>query len=317
MNRGRWEQGLTRIWYGNSKAFVLMLPFSLLFCAFVQLRRLAYRKGFLPATRLGCKVVVVGNITVGGTGKTPLVIALARYLGDSGLKVGILTRGYAGRAAQWPRRVSADSDPCELGDEAVLLARKSGVVVFAGPDRCRAGQALLGYSPCDVIICDDGLQHYALQRDVEIATVDATRGNGNGFCLPAGPLREPESRLREQAVSLHLSPTAVYRVSNPADTRSLESFAGESVHAVAGIANPQRFFQMLRGAGLDIEAHRFADHHAFRSGDVAFGDDNPVLMTEKDAVKCQSFLHTNLWCVPIEVQLEPGFGQWLLKKALA
>jgi tetraacyldisaccharide 4'-kinase len=323
MNRTQWEQRLQNIWYGQSSAYIPLLPLSWLYCAAAGIRRLAYRSGLLGTTRLDSRVIVVGNISVGGTGKTPLVIALAERLQQAGFTVGILTRGYLGCASHWPQPVSAGSDPQQLGDEAVLLARKTRAAVFAGPQRIAAGRALLQVSPCDVLICDDGLQHYALQRDVEIATVDATRGHGNGLCLPAGPLREPVSRLRQvdavvalgggsvQSYAMHLVPAAARRITDPAHRRDLKSFQGSPVHAVAGIGDPERFFAMLRRAGLTIQTHPFADHHPFHASDLDFGDDRPVLMTEKDAVKCEAFSRANWWLVPVDAQLDTAFYDWL------
>jgi len=324
MKRARWEQRLQDIWYGKSSAYIPLLPLSWLYCAAAGIRRLAYRSGLLGTTRLNSRVIVVGNISVGGTGKTPLVIALAERLQQAGLRVGILTRGYLGRASHWPQPVSAGSDPQQLGDEAVLLARKTRTTVFAGPQRVAAARALLQVSPCDVLLCDDGLQHYALHRDVEIATVDVTRGHGNGFCLPAGPLREPASRLQQvdAVVSLgggsvhsdyamQLVAAAACRIMDPVNRRDLELFQGSPVHAVAGIGDPERFFAMLRRAGLTIQTHRFADHHPFRASDLDFGDNRPVLMTEKDAVKCEAFSKANWWSVPVNAQLDTAFYDWL------
>ena len=324
MNRAVWEPRLQRLWYGNSKLAAVLLPLSGVFCALVQLRRAAYRAGLLPSRRLDTPVIVVGNITVGGTGKTPLVLALTRRLREAGFRVGILTRGYRGRRTSWPVQVSAASDPEQVGDEPVLLARNSGATVYAGPDRLAAGRALLASSPCDVLICDDGLQHYALRRDLEIAVIDAGRGHGNGHCLPAGPLREPVSRLNAVDALVYLGEPApgafamqmelhsATRLCDPADTRPLAAFRGEPVHAVAGIGHPQRFFAALRSAGLDVEEHRFPDHHRFRADDLEFADRRTVLMTEKDAVKCARFAPAHWWSVAAEVHLDATLVAWLL-----
>ena len=326
MNRTRWEQRLHALWYGDSRAYLALLPLSWLYCALVWIRRLAYDVGLLHRTCLDTRVIVVGNISVGGTGKTPLVIAIARRAQQAGLRVGILTRGYLGRARHWPQQVSDSSDPGEVGDEAVLLARKTGAVVFAGPDRVAAGRALLQASPCDLLICDDGLQHYALQADTGIAVVDAGRGQGNGFCLPAGPLREPASRLRTvDAVvalgddagwpySMRLVSGAARAVADSSISRSLASFRGSAVHAIAGTGNPERFFAGLRTARLNIRAHPFADHHPFTPADLDFGDNNPVLMTEKDALKCEHFAQHHWWFVPVEAQPDARLEAWLAKQ---
>jgi tetraacyldisaccharide 4'-kinase len=324
MNRARWERRLQQLWYGESRLATLLLPVSGLFCALVQVRRAAYRAGLLRSRHLDARVIVVGNITVGGTGKTPLVLALSRCLREAGFRVGILSRGYRGRAGAGPLRVSPSSDPGEAGDEPVLLARNSGAAVYAGADRVAAGRALLACTPCDVLVCDDGLQHYALRRDLEIAVVDAGRGQGNGHCLPAGPLREPVSRLRTVDALVYLGQPApgvfgmtleakhAARLCDPADVRPLKSFRGERLHAVAGIGDPQRFFATLRSAGLDIEEHSFPDHHPFCAADLAFGERRTVLMTEKDAVKCVSFAPAHWWSVAAEAQLDPAFVAWLL-----
>ncbi len=325
MTPGQLERGLQKLWYGQTRACLFLLPFSWLYCALSGLRRLAYHYELLSSTQLDCRVLVVGNITVGGTGKTPLVIAIARRAQQAGLRVGILTRGYRGRARHWPRQVHGDSDPAEVGEEAVLLARKTALPVFAGPDRAAAGRALLQASPCDLLISDDGLQHYALHRDTEIALVDATRGQGNGFCLPAGPLREPASRLRRvdavvllgevpgKPCSVSLQPEAARAVADPSQSRELEGFRGQTVHAVAGIGNPERFFTSLRAAGLEVLPHPFPDHHRFAPPDLAFADDRPVLMTEKDALKCEGFAAPDWWYVPVAAQPDAALEDWLAK----
>lgn len=320
-------QRLQALWYGDSRWYLaLLLPVSWLYCALVMLRRQAYRLGLFRSVRLPARVVVVGNLTPGGTGKTPLVIAIARRLHLAGYRVGIVTRGYGGRAGQWPQAVTADSNPHEVGDEAPLLAGHTGVPVFAGPDRVAAGRALLAAHPCDVLISDDGLQHYALQRDLEVVLIDAILGLGNAHCLPAGPLREPRSRLRTvDAIAaigavpgvewaFELRAGAVHQVSAPAHTASLESFRGDKVYAVAGIGNPQRFFDLLRQAGLDIEERIFADHHRFSAEDLTFDHPHPVLMTEKDAVKCRDFAPRQCWYLPVTLITPPAFDDWLLNR---
>jgi tetraacyldisaccharide 4'-kinase len=324
MKRARWERHLQRLWYGRSGWCLLLLPLSWLFCALVQLRRAAYRRGLLASSVLDARVIVVGNLSVGGTGKTPMVIALSACLRAAGFRVGILCRGYAGRSRHWPLQVTAASAPELAGDEAVLLAARSRVPVFAGPDRVQAGRALLAHCPCDLVICDDGLQHYRLGRDLEIALVDAHRGHGNGHCLPAGPLREPLSRLAEVNAVVGLNKAGAggfgmvlcagmaNRLTDPADRRPLAQFRVGRIHAVAGIAHPRRFFDSLREAGLEVEEHAFPDHHPFSPGDLAFDDSHPVLMTEKDAVKCRGFAPAHWWSVPVEVQLDAAFIDWLM-----
>jgi tetraacyldisaccharide 4'-kinase len=250
-----------RIWYGNNPVRWLLWPVSLLYRALARLRRTAYERGWRPIVEPPVPVIVVGNVSVGGTGKTPFVIWLADQLKQRGRRVGIVTRGYRGKGKEWPRAVAADSDPIEVGDEPVLLARRTGCPVVAGPDRVACVEALLKKDRVDVVLSDDGLQHYGLGRRFEIAVVDGVRGMGNGLCLPAGPLREPASRLQEvDAIVVNGGTwghagvfraravvTKVYRLKDGA-VRTLDSFRSDTVHAVAGIGNPQRFFDLLLDA---------------------------------------------------------------------
>lgn len=316
-------KSLDHHWYNRTGISLLLRPLSWLFCAVVALRRGAYRFGLRHQTRLPVPVVVVGNITVGGTGKTPLVIWLAHYLRTAGYRPGIISRGYGGRARHWPQQVRADSDPYVVGDEAVVIARRTRCPMAVGPLRVEAAHALLAHHDCDIILSDDGMQHYALGRDVEIAVVDGVRRFGNGFCLPAGPLREPVSRLAsvDMIVTNGLAAQDEHRMLyhgrqvcrlDEAGERQLEEFIGEQVHAVAGVGNPERFFAQLKGQGLRIIEHAFDDHHAYQPADLDFGDALPVIMTEKDAVKCRRFAATHHWYLPIEAELQPAFGQQLL-----
>ncbi len=302
----------------------LLQPLSGLFRAVVWLRRRAYRGGLLKVHKLSVPVIVVGNITVGGTGKTPLVAWLAGFLKEAGYAPGIVMRGYGGKARHWPQQVRPDSDPVVVGDEAVLLARHSQCPMAVGPDRAAAAQALIEHHACTVIIADDGLQHYALARDIEILVIDGVRRFGNGMCLPAGPLREPLSRLKEvdlvvtnglagrQEYPMKMVGGVARRLNDPLSECPLAQFAGQTVHAVAGIANPLRFFTSLRNAGLRIVEHPFPDHHAFKPEDVSFEDGAPVLMTEKDAVKCRRFARDHDWYVPVAAQPDPRLGERIL-----
>jgi tetraacyldisaccharide 4'-kinase len=304
---------LERHWDHLTPVSLALLPLSLLFCLVVGLRRLLYRAGILSRIRLDVPVIVVGNITVGGTGKTPLVLWITDLLKRSGYRPGIVTRGYRGASRHWPRAVTPSTDASEVGDEAVLLARRSGCPVLAGPDRVESGRLLIEQG-CTVLVSDDGLQHYRLDRDIEIAVIDGTRRFGNGLCLPAGPLREPVGRLRTVTlrvaqgqsepgeIGMSLVPGRVYRLQNPDEHADLDDFRAGSVHAVAGIGNPERFFSSLRSLGIDVIPHAFPDHHAFQASDLVFGDDIPVLMTEKDAVKCQTFARPNFWVLPVTAQ---------------
>lgn len=314
---------LDHYWYSLNPVALLLLPLSWLFCALVALRRAAYRHGWLPSERLPVPVVVVGNITVGGSGKTPLVIWLAHFLRAQGYRPGIISRGYGGLAAQWPQPVDKDSDPRLVGDEPVLIAQRSGCPLAVGPDRVAAARLLLQQHDCDILLSDDGLQHYRLARDVEIAVLDGQRRLGNGFCLPAGPLREAPERLRgvdlrvgngaaEQGEHLMtLQPAGVVHLRD-GTRRSLEDFRGSEVHAVAGIGYPARFFQLLRGQGINVVEHAFPDHYRYSVADVQFGDGLPVLMTEKDGVKCRRYDDEQLWVVAVDAQLPDEFGARLL-----
>lgn len=315
---------LQRRWYEDSAPLGL-LPLSGLFRGAVAIRRMAYRLRWLPARRLPVPVVVVGNLTVGGTGKTPLTIWLAEFLRDAGWRPGVVSRGYGGRKQARPLAVFADSDPVEAGDEPVLVARRTGCPVYVFPRRAEAGRALLAAADCDILIADDGLQHYALARDVEIAVIDGERRFGNGFCLPAGPLREPVERLGEVDLTvcrgaagegeyaLSLACGEAVNLSDESLKKPLADFAGLKLRAVAGIGHPQRFFADLRAAGLDFEARAFPDHHRFSPGDLGPDDGAEVLMTEKDAVKCRGFANGRLWSVPLRARLPAAFGERLLQ----
>jgi len=270
-------------------------------------------------------VIVIGNLTVGGSGKTPLAIHVAELLKGRRWSPALVSRGYRGRGGA-PRAVSLASDPAEVGDEPVLMARRSGCPVWVGADRAAAVAALRRAHPeCDVVILDDGLQHYALRRDLEIAVVDA-RGFGNGFLLPAGPLREPRARLRSvdaviahgtdrvEGYAMRLEGEEAHRATDARERRPLGAFAGQRVHAVAGIGDPERFFLHLARHGLQVVPHPFPDHHPFSARDLEFGDDAPVLMTEKDAVKCKRFARPAHWILPVRAAPDPAFDAWLLRR---
>jgi tetraacyldisaccharide 4'-kinase len=290
-------------------------PVSTVYVALTRLRRTAYRRGWRPVVESPVPVIVVGNVSVGGTGKTPFVIWLAEQLTQRGRKVGIVTRGYRGKGTEWPRTVAPNSDPAEVGDEPVLLARRTGCPVVAGPDRVACVETLLKTTRVDVVLTDDGLQHYRLGRSFEIAVVDGARGMGNGLCLPAGPLREPVSRLQEvDAIVVNGGDwghagvfratavvTKVYHLEDGA-LRTLDSFRAEPVHAVAGIGNPQRFFDLLRDADLEVEAHPLADHADIGPDQLSFDEPGAVLITEKDAVKCEHLKPRGVWCVVVDFQ---------------
>ena len=319
---------LSRIWYWRFHPVSLVLwPLSGLYGVVSAVRRWAYRKGYLKSFRLPVTVLVIGNIVVGGSGKTPLVVYVCEQLRRSGYQPGIISRGYGGKVRVWPQAVHANSDPRQVGDEPVLLATRTACPVVVGPDRVAAGKALLRDYPCTILIADDGLQHYALQRDVEIAVVDGKRRYGNVRLLPAGPLREPLSRLANVDIkvsnggykqaseySMQLVFGQAYALSDPDSRQPLHTWAGKKVHAIAGIGHPERFFEQLETVGIQPIAHSFPDHYMFQPEDLCFQPDLPLLMTEKDAVKCRTFALENAWVVPIDACLEPGFSQRLLAK---
>jgi tetraacyldisaccharide 4'-kinase len=291
----------------------------------VFLRRAGYTLRLLKSTRAGIPVIAIGNLTVGGSGKTPLAIHVAELLKGKGWSPAIVSRGYGG-TVKVPRGVTLASDPAEVGDEPVLMARRSGCPVWVGPERAAVIAALRRAHPdCDVVVLDDGLQHYALRRDIEIAVVDA-RAFGNGFMLPAGPLREPRTRLRTvdavvahgtdrvEGYAMRLEGDEVHRATDARERRPAKSFAGRRVHAVAGIGDPQRFFLHLAQLGVRVVPHPFPDHHPFRAADLEFGDQDPVLMTEKDAVKCKRFAKPTHWILPVRAAPDPAFDAWLQRR---
>jgi tetraacyldisaccharide 4'-kinase len=318
---------LVAAWYAPqlTPLTAALVPLSVVFRGAVALRRTLYRGGLLRSDRLTVPIVVVGNLTVGGSGKTPLTIALAQALAKLGWRPGIVSRGYGG-ADRSPRAVEPGSTPDEVGDEPVLLAR-TGLPVWVGHNRPAAARSLLAaHSECNVIIADDGLQHYALARTVEIAVVDASRGLGNGFMLPAGPLREPASRLDEVDAVVRLMstpgspPTRISSrqstmvlfgdsfvcINAPAIVATAASFRTERVHALAGIGNPQRFFDHLRSLGIDATCHAFPDHYRFTPADLELPDAAAILMTEKDAVKCVAFVDDRCWTLPVRALVDPS-----------
>jgi tetraacyldisaccharide 4'-kinase len=327
------DRFLQGVWYERRSQWfsLLLLPLSWLFAIAVAVRRAAYRKGWLHSFRVPRPVIVVGNITVGGTGKTPMTIWLAEQLQARSLRVGIVLRGYGGQSTQWPRDVTKETSSQEVGDEAVLLAQRTEALVVAGPDRVAAARRAIERG-AEIVLCDDGLQHYRLQRDAEIAVIDERRGLGNGRLLPAGPLREPASRLvsvdvkvltrrskqggpaaKSIGCTVVATPTLREAISiATGERRSLQTFSGSRVHAVAGIGNPQAFFDALTALGVNVDPHPLPDHARLSVGHLAFPDGAPVLMTEKDAVKCPARAtgHPNeLWAVRLDVALSTADAQ--------
>lgn len=295
------------------------MPLSLLFGLITAVRRWFYTIGLFKSRGFEIPVIVVGNLTVGGTGKTPLVIWLAKYLQQQGFRPGIVARGYRGQAKNWPQQVREDSDVASVGDEALLLSQSTSLPVCVGPDRPAAVQALLDHTDCNIVVTDDGLQHYALVRDIEIAVIDGERRFGNGFLLPAGPLREPQSRLKSVDLvvangnpgagefAMRVRSPEIRRMTGDQESVPLDSLECCRVHAIAGIGNPERYFGLLRQQSIAIIPHEFPDHYQFVPDDLDFGDDLPILMTEKDAVKCLRFAKDNYFVVHVEAHPDATF----------
>lgn len=318
------QRWLEAFWYKDQVISSLLMPISMIFVDAARLRRFLYRIGLLKSTRLPVPVIIVGNITVGGTGKTPLVIHLAKLLADAGYRPGIISRGYGGIASSYPQRVHRNSSAQEVGDEALVIAQNSACPIAIGPVRSESARLLVQQDDCNVILSDDGLQHYALQRDIEIAVIDGIRRFGNGYCLPVGPLREPISRIQEvDFVVVNGEPSnpdeyamrvqasdAINLQTN--EVKPLSAFKETSCHALAGIGNPDRFYQLLRNHGLNISTRSFPDHYVFSATDLNFKDTLPVLMTEKDAVKCRAFAGQQHWYVPIHAELDAQFTEKFL-----
>jgi tetraacyldisaccharide 4'-kinase len=310
---------MLKIWQKKNFLAYLLWPLSFIYRIFIFVRRKFYQFHFLKINYLSIPVIVVGNITIGGTGKTPVVIALALFLKEKGWRPGIISRGYGGNTKHFPCLVHQNSNAREVGDEPILIARHTGCPTMIDPDRSRGAKSLLKRSNCNIVISDDGLQHLSLGRDIEIVVVDGERRFGNNFCLPAGPLREPISRLNSvdfviskgtaqtNEFKLCLIPDYFYQLIQTKNKQSKEYFLGRKVHAVAGIGNPDQFFKTLRKLGLNIIEHPFPDHYLFKPRDFNYGDDAIVIMTEKDAVKCVGFVDARLWCLRTTIALDNNF----------
>lgn len=326
-----------RYWYGDASVPWGPRMLSAAYAGLTGLRRRLYEKGLLRSQRSDVPVIVVGNISVGGTGKTPLTIALVQRLQAEGFKPGVASRGYGREEPAQPRWVDRESNPSKVGDEPALIARHTSAKVRVDRDRAAAAKALVK-AGCDVVVCDDGLQHYRLARDIEIEVIDGRLRYGNAQRLPAGPLREPVERAQRcdfRVVNLgsnaaqasnvgagfgewpmkllaeHVTPITGGRA------RPLVSFAGQRVHAVAGIGDPERFFAMLRAFGIAVVPHAFGDHHRYTAADFEFGSRLPVLMTEKDAVKCVDIAREDWFSTPVRAELPEAFWVALLDKLRA
>ena len=332
-------KSLQDAWYSGALWLKCLRPVSAFFTLMVR-RRIARQRRYLEPGEAAFPVpiIVVGNISVGGTGKTPLVIALIEQLREAGYTPGVISRGYGASPGQYPFHVQADTPPVQGGDEPCLIVRRTGVPLFIDPDRMAAARALLQQFPCDVLVSDDGLQHYAMPRDIEIAVIDGQRGLGNDRCLPEGPLREPPERLslvdwvvfngepapdivlpvlRQQPVVMQLAAGHLWSLQGEG-SRAPESWpAAQKVHAVAGIGHPQRFFDTLRTLGFDPIEHPFADHAPYEAGQLDFEPPLPVLMTEKDAVKCIDAPPEDAWALPVEARLDTRFVTEILNQLAA
>lgn len=316
-------------WYKNAEWLKYLKPLSKLYQSVSERRRKQYTSGKKRAYKASIPVIVVGNITVGGTGKTPLIIYLSQLLQQAGYKPGVVSRGYRSKAPAYPFVVKPNSKALESGDEALLIARATECPVVIDANRVKALKVLEHNFDCDVVLSDDGLQHYAMARDIEIAVVDASRGFGNECFLPQGPLREKPERLKHvdylicngsgdltlpaKSITMELKSRYLYNLKT-GEKRSMEKMeednAGnkpQKVHALAGIGNPTRFFTSLCGCGFDIITHIFKDHHAFTKNDINFDDDLEVVMTEKDAIKCTDFADEKHWYLKVAATLEEGF----------
>lgn len=314
-------------WYRITPLHLILVPVSVVFRVLVALRRELYLSGFLASHQLLLPVIVVGNISVGGTGKTPLTLALAQQLIEHGWHPLILSRGY-GRNIASPQPVRPSSTAAQVGDEPLLMARREICPVWVGADRVATAHAALQACPqCNVVLCDDGLQHYPLQRDVEIAVIDGMLGYGNGLMLPAGPLREPVSRLQSvdaivvnggdaatNRFAMSLTGEIFYNLLKPDQTATPADFKKPNMHAVAGIGNPQRYFQHLETLGIPFTPHAFPDHHAYRAADLSFADCDAILLTEKDAVKCTAFADARYWVLRVNAQIDPALIDHILRK---
>lgn len=322
-------------WLSFTSWHIILIPLSWLFGLISFIRKSLYKHGWLKSYHLNVPVIIVGNINVGGTGKTPLVIWLAEQLKIAGYKPGIISRGYGG-AAKDIQSVLPDSNPQVVGDEPVLIAKHSNCPVFVSPNRVAAGQALLKAHPeCNIVISDDGLQHYRLKRDVEVAVLDGAKGFGNGALLPAGPLREPISRLSTvdavvsngkvthrsigknneiSAIEMQLESDFFYNLIDNNLKCDVQSFANQQVLAIAGIGNPERFFQQLRRLGLNFKSLALPDHYKFQSSDFNQVSADIIVMTEKDAVKCVSIAQPNYWVLPVVAVISKELIQVVLNK---
>lgn len=313
-------------WYQKSPLLYSLVPFSLIYQAIVRSKRWLYVSGYKKQQRFSAPIIIVGNLTVGGTGKTPLLIELVHFFSKNGYRPGVVTRGYGGKPKTLPLLVTPDTCPEASGDEALLIAQKTRCPVMVSPKRVLGVEKLISDHHCNIILSDDGLQHYALHRDIEIAVVDGARRFGNEFCLPAGPLREPKNRLKDVDFivtqgnpepgewGMQLRPEPIYALLNPHQKLDLARAQQKPIHAIAGIGNPSRFFNQLTAMGFTVLPHAFPDHYVYQYEDIRFEDNLTVIMTEKDAVKCELFADHRHWCLPVKAQYDEQLNGLLLNK---
>lgn len=318
-------KSFVKSWYSKNPFLFFLLPLSYVYQIFFFFHKLIYRLGIKKKFSSPIPVIVVGNITVGGTGKTPLTIELAKILQNAGYNPGIISRGYKGKARSYPLWVTKESDVNEIGDEPALIHHHTGCATVVSPKRSDAIKMLLQKTACNIILSDDGLQHHGLKKDLEIVLVDGQRKFGNGWCLPAGPLREPLRKLshvdfivyndasNKHHYGMKFVPGEIYNLRNK-DLKLSPSIQC-TVHAVAAIGNPENFFDSLRELGFTIQTHIFPDHYIYKEADFSFcGDDEIVIMTEKDAVKCERFATPNFWVLPISANINEEFSAEFLEK---
>ena len=313
------ETLIEKVWYSKNIFSLLLSPLSLIYISIIYLRHILYQLGLISITKINAPTIVIGNIVAGGTGKTPLVIWLAKHFKDKGFLPGIVSRGYGGTYLSNIELVKPTSNPMLVGDEPVIIARNTNCPVVVAKIRAKGAKELVEKYNCNIIFCDDGMQHYSLARDIEIAVIDGQRRFGNNYCFPAGPLREPKSRIlkADLIVSKYNARTCEHKMdytyhqlvslNELSKTIPISDLHGMTVHAIAGINNPDHFFSYLRSHKLELIIHKFPDHYSYTEDDVKFDDNFPVVMTEKDAVKCLNYSSDKHWYIPISAELSKSF----------
>ena len=313
------ETLIEKVWYSKNIYSLLLSPLSFIYISIIYLRYTLYQLGLISITKINVPTIVIGNIVAGGTGKTPLVIWLAKYFKDKGFLPGIVSRGYGGKYLSNTELVKPTSNPLLVGDEPVIIARNTNCPVVVAKKRVKGAKKLVEKYNCNIILCDDGMQHYSLARDIEIAVIDGQRRFGNNYCFPAGPLREPKSRIfkADLIVSKYNARTCEHKMdytynqlvslNELSKTIPISDLHDMTVHAVAGINNPDHFFSYLRSHKLELIIHKFPDHYSYTEDDVKFNDNFPVVMTEKDAVKCLNYSSDKHWYIPISAELSKSF----------